>query len=139
MDQSTAKRKRGVDKPSVDEFHKILTLLAPSASFSKAAVEVLRELYFCYLRRVASSLVEHDKIAANDEAIVVDACSLGSNPEFLVWTKEAMTLVKEAKSDPNTAPKAKRSKTQITAEMEEEQERLLAKSKNAMEKTQGAR
>lgn len=139
MDTTNRKRKGGNDKPTIDEFHQILKQLTPHHKFTAASVDVLRTAYFSYLREVASSLVEHDKINDND-GLVAKACSLENNSssEFRRWTEESMALLKkEASSSEDRAstmarPKPKRAKKQVTAEMEAEQERLLEKSKAAM-------
>jgi hypothetical protein len=135
MDAS--KRKRGIDRPTLDEFHEIVKQLAPGQKFTKAAVESFRTAYFRYLSLVASSLVLHDKVVESD-GIVSDACMLDKNPVVVGWEKVAQNLLQAKKgitSTANSRSKAKRPK-QITAEMEVEQERLLKKSMDALKDRQ---
>jgi hypothetical protein len=137
MDTTKKKRQGGKDKPTIDEFHQILKQLTPNQKFTAASVDVLRTAYFSYLREVASSLVEYDKVTDNDD-LVATACSLENSSEFRRWTEEGMVLLKSSHERASTShPKQKRAKKQVTAEMEAEQERLLEKSKEAMVQRHG--
>jgi hypothetical protein len=139
MDTTKRKRKVGKDKPTIDEFHLILKQLTPNQKFTTASVEVLRTAYFSYLREVASSLVEHDKITDHDD-IVSKACSLDNSSDFQRWTEEGILLLKASNDRaPTVRPKPKLAKKQITADMEAEQERLLNKSKAQMVQRHGSK
>ncbi len=137
MDSKKRKRKSGSDRPTLDEFHAILKQLAPNQAFTNDSVDLLRTAYFSYLREVASTLVQHDKIT-NDDGILAKACGLDSTPEFMRWVREAEELLKSSTNAASHPKQNKRSKKlAVTAEMEAQQELLFKKSKDVMAERKG--
>lgn len=131
--------KRSNDRPTLDEFHQLVTTLSPDQPFTKAAIEAFRAAYFFYLDEVAFSLVQHDKVSEKDE-IVLKACQRnGEDKLFLGWANQAQDILLKKKSHggPATGSKSKgKRRKKMTAEMEAEQERLLKVSMDAMKDRQ---
>jgi hypothetical protein len=149
---SSSQKRNHTGWPSPAQFHEILKQIAPSAAddddddessssmtFTEAAVMGLRSTFINYLDMVGSSLTEHDSL--KEEELVVNALTINNNPQFEGFVRQAKEIITTTmKQKSATAPAKKRGKRKqkikITPEMEAEQDRMLQKSKEAMNKKQ---
>jgi hypothetical protein len=116
---------------------------ASTTTFTDGAIEGLRISHHAFLQRVAEELAKQDKDVVSQTDVVAALTEMGLSE----MAQEAVGLCEQQQKQGGAATGAKgikpkkwkklKSKVKWTKEMEEEQEKLLAQSKEAMEQAQG--
>ena len=102
------KRKRVAGGPTLDEFHIILQQLQSpkrKIKFTESAVIGLREVYFEFMKNVASSLSQWDSLKGTSK--VEEALGMNKTPEFEQWTEQSQKIL--SKIGRAIGPRQKRS------------------------------
>jgi hypothetical protein len=135
-------RKRPAGQIAPCQMLEIATSIANSSSparstattFTDGAIEGLRTSHHKFLQRIAEELVKQDKDVVSQNDVVTALNEMGLSE----LAQEAVGMCTGGAATGGKSKKRKKIKTKMkwTKEMEDEQEKLLAQSKEAMEQAQ---